>query len=602
MKRYFSYLPAVVIISTLFFPGCMKQSLSPDRLLLNQTLAAVVQKQKDAKDKQRDEYIVVFKEDLYNVEMTVDEVGKKHKFKPKHLYKHVLKGFAGKLSPKMLEELRTDPRVAYIEEDAEVSAAGVQTSSPSWGMDRIDQRSLPLDNTYTYHYTGASVDAYIFDSGIRHTHRDFQGRIASGFDPYDNDYIPEDENGHGTHVAATVGGTRFGVAKAVRLIPVRVLGPDNFGSISGVVAGFDWATHHHTNRPAVGNVSLGAQGSSPAMEQAVRRMIADGITVCLAAGNQGIDAAGFSPGRAVEAITVGASDIEDNYVTFSNHGPIVDVFAPGFQVNSAWLISDTASLPLSGTSMATPHVAGTAALYLEAHPNASPAEVQHAIKLNASTNLLSFLPAGTPNRLLNSVWGTPPAPAAPFAPALILPEQSSYASIAPIFSWDKVTGATSYTLQIAEAPDFSSLTFHRDGITATSLSGIMLNRNTTYHWRVKASNAIGSSEWSRTHYFTAIAAMDETPFGYIPANAASNVVIPTTFAWTPSPGARAYRLQVSTNREFTKIVYSLSNYSNTTTTVTGLAPNTTYYWRVSATFITHISPWSEPVSFTTWGP
>jgi subtilisin family serine protease len=602
MKSLFSYLRAFAMLSTLALSGCIKQSVSPDWLESKLSpLAPLFKKPAVALDRQ-DDYIVVFNDDVDNVEITVDELSRKHKFKAKHLYKYVLKGFVGKLSSQMLNDLRTDPRVEYIEQDSEVSIERTQTDAPSWGIDRIDQRSLPLDNSYSYQYTGASVDAYIFDTGIRLTHQDFQGRVISGIDTYDYDYVSDDVHGHGTHVAGTVGGTNFGIAKDVRLIAVRVLGPFGTGYISDVVVGFDWATNHHTNRPAVGNISLGSTGSSQSMEDAVRRMIADGITICIAAGNNATDADNFTPAREIEAITVGASTIEDNYGTFSNYGPIIDFFAPGQMVNSDWHISDTADRYLSGTSMAAPHATGTAALYLEAHPQASPAEVQNAMKLNASPNVLNFIPPGTPNLLLNAVWGEPPPPAAPFAPALILPAHyNSWVSVAPVFSWNNSAGATWYNLQISPDADFSSLTYNRPGITGVSASGMLLSDNTTYYWRVNASNAIGTSEWSVTRRFTtASATAGVTPVNYIPYNGTTQVIVPTTFAWSLMDGARTYRLQISTNREFTKVVFNLSNYSNTRTTVIGLAANTEYYWRVSASYLSYVSPWSTPTSFKTW--
>jgi subtilisin family serine protease len=307
-------------------------------------------------------------------------------------------------------ELLSLPGILSVERDATVRASAEQPGA-TWGLDRTDQRNLPLDSTYRYTSTGAGVDAYVIDTGIRLDHADFAGRISpAGFSAFSGG--PNDCNGHGTHVAGTVGGTTYGVAKAVTLIPVRVLDCNGSGATSGVIAGVEWAiSHHQAGDAAVANLSLGG-GASAALDTAIRNLSADGVTVAVAAGNETADACGSSPARVAEAITVAASDRNDAMASFSNGGTCVDLFAPGVNITSAWHTGPTATSTISGTSMAAPHVAGAAARYLQANPSATPAQVQSALNGSAtagkvtgtarSCRLLFLLckPATANNRLL----------------------------------------------------------------------------------------------------------------------------------------------------------------------------------------------------------
>jgi subtilisin family serine protease len=269
---------------------------------------------------------------------------------------------------------------------------------PPYGLDRIDQRALPLNSTYTYGATGSGVTAYVVDTGIRLSHRDFGGRAVSGFDAIDGGRA-DDCNGHGTHVAGTLGGAAHGVAKSVRLVAVRVLDCAGSGATSGVIAGVDWVTaHHQPGQPAVANLSLGGFASS-ALDAAVRRSIADGVSYAVAAGNgnaAGVpeDACRVSPARVPEALTVGASDSSDRAAAFSNYGRCVDLFAPGVGVTSTWSTGDTATKTISGTSMASPHVAGVAALYLQGKRSASPAAVATAIARASTKDVVKSSRAG----------------------------------------------------------------------------------------------------------------------------------------------------------------------------------------------------------------
>jgi aqualysin 1 len=301
------------------------------------------------------------------------------------------------MSEEQAQRLSADPRVSFVEEDSLVEATITQNNAP-WGLDRIGQRDLPLNGIYSYTTTGAGVNVYIIDTGIRRTHTQFGGRAFVGFDSVGDGQNTNDCNGHGTHVSGTVGGSTYGVAKGVRLFAVRVLNCSGSGSNSGVIAGVDWVTANHVS-PAVANMSLGG-GISTALDTAVNNSINSGVTYAVAAGNNNTNASNSSPARVAAAITVGSSTQTDARSSFSNFGSVVDIFAPGSSIISAYRTSDTATATLSGTSMATPHVAGVAARFLQSNPSASPATVRNEIVAQATLNHLSGIPTGTANRLL----------------------------------------------------------------------------------------------------------------------------------------------------------------------------------------------------------
>jgi subtilisin family serine protease len=299
-----------------------------------------------------------------------------------HLYTTALSGFAVTLPTTAADQLAALPGVAAVEEDQPIQLANTQ-SAVTWGLDRVDQRHLPLSSTYSYTADGSGVTAYVIDTGIEFAHSDFGGRAVSGYDSIDGGSA-DDCNGHGTHVSGTIGGSAYGMAKGVRLVAVRVLDCAGAGTIAGVIAGIDWVTADHAaGAPAVANMSL-ASTVSTALDQAVQRSITDGITYAVAAGNGNVlgmpqDACTVSPARVAGALTVGATDQRDAPAAFSNYGSCVDLFAPGVGITSDWYTSPTATNTISGTSMATPHVAGVAALYLETHPGDSPAMVSDAV-------------------------------------------------------------------------------------------------------------------------------------------------------------------------------------------------------------------------------
>ncbi|MGH8832822.1 MAG: S8 family peptidase, partial [Polaromonas sp.] len=356
-------------------------------------------------------YIVVFKNSVTNPAAETANLMQGRGGQLHHTYTNALKGFAASLPDAALQGIRNNPNVSYVEQDQTVALN--QVASPqnqvTWGLDRIDQADRPLDTQYHFTATGAGVNAFIIDTGIRPDHAEFTGRLRTGYNVIADANGTNDCNGHGTHVAGTVGGTTWGVAKGVSLTPVRVLDCTGSGSWSGVIAGIDWVANS-TLRPAVANMSLGG-GASTSVDAAVAGAVSKGVTMVVAAGNSNLDACNYSPAREPSAITVGASNSLDSRSYFSNIGTCVDIFAPGESITSAWNTSATVSNTISGTSMASPHVAGVAALTLAANPTASPAAVAASLTSSATPNRLVSIGAGSPNLLVYSVGsGGSPAP------------------------------------------------------------------------------------------------------------------------------------------------------------------------------------------------
>jgi serine protease len=388
-----------VVLATCFLSGCANGDKNP------------------ATESIEGQYIVVMKRKSSSVMNAMSALNQTHNLQnPKKIFSTVLQGGVYQLEDDQVEAVRNDPRVAYVEQDQRVRVGSVQSSAP-WGLDRIDQNNLPLNQTYISPDGGAQVNVYVVDTGILTSHQDFGGRASSGFDFIDQDSDATDCNGHGTHVAGSIGGAVHGVAKNVKLIAVRVLDCEGSGSFSGVIAGIDWVTANHI-KPAVANMSLGG-GASQAVDDAVAASIAAGVTYAVAAGNENQNACNTSPSRVPAAITVGSSTRADQRSSFSNFGSCVDIFAPGSDILSTWMTSPSSTNTISGTSMASPHVAGVAALYLASHPQALPQEVASAILAGAVPGKISNVGTGSPNLLLSSLFGVAPENPPPVEP---LPE------------------------------------------------------------------------------------------------------------------------------------------------------------------------------------
>ncbi|MDT0532454.1 proprotein convertase P-domain-containing protein [Micromonospora sp. DSM 115977] len=365
-----------------------------------------------------DSYIVVFKDTSVgrtDVTKKARDLAGRHRGAVNRTYQNALRGFEARMSEAEAKRLAADPSVRYVQQNHTMRISGTQSPTPSWGLDRLDQRALPLNNSYTYPNTGSGVKAYIIDTGIRFGHSDFGGRAVTGFDSIDGGSA-DDCNGHGTHVAGTVGGTAYGVAKGVTLVGVRVLDCEGSGTDAGVIQGVDWVTGDHAaGQLAVANMSLGG-GFSQALNDAVARSIADGVTYGLAAGNDyGANACNSSPASLLAGITVGSTTNTDARSSFSNIGTCLDIFAPGSSITSAWHTSNTATNSISGTSMATPHVVGAAALVLAANPTFTPQQVRDKLVADATSNAVTSPGTGSPNKLLYVGDGgtTPPPPPPP---------------------------------------------------------------------------------------------------------------------------------------------------------------------------------------------
>ncbi|GAB1643284.1 S8 family serine peptidase [Krasilnikovia sp. MM14-A1259] len=373
-------------------------------------------------------YIVVLKPDSAAADQVTSaslDLARRYGGQVQDNYLAAVRGFHIRMNATQAARMAADPSVQYVEQDAKVELADTRTD-PTWGLDRIDQRALPLSHSYTAG-SASNVTAYVLDTGIRTSHEQFGGRARYGWDFVDDDPVADDCNGHGTHVAGTIGGATYGVADDVQLVGVRVLGCDGSGSYASIIAGVDWVTAHAV-KPAVANMSIGGP-ASVALNDALANSIASGVTYAVAAGNSDDDACQYSPASAQAAITVGATDTDDSRAWFSDYGSCVDLFAPGVGITSAWYDSDTATADLSGTSMASPHVAGAAALTLAAHPGWTPAQVRDAL-VGASTATVTDRGTGSPNRLLYTGPFTP-APPVKTATVVCRPFTNASRSIIP---------------------------------------------------------------------------------------------------------------------------------------------------------------------------
>ncbi|MEE1741732.1 S8 family peptidase [Streptomyces sp. BE147] len=419
----------------------------------------------------------------------------------KKTYRSALNGYAVEASAAEARKLAADPAVASVVQNRTFTVSGTQPSPPSWGLDRIDQKNLPLNQSYTYpDKAGEGVTAYIIDTGVRISHSDFGGRASNGYDAIDNDNTAQDGHGHGTHVAGTVAGSSYGVAKKAKIVGVRVLDNSGSGTTAQVVAGIDWVTANAV-KPAVANMSLGG-GADSALDTAVRNSIASGITYAVAAGNESTDASTKSPARVGEAITVGSTTSTDARSSFSNYGSIVDIFAPGSSITSSWNTSDSATNTISGTSMASPHVAGAAALYLADHPGSTPAQVSAGLVAAATTGVVTNPGTGSPNRLLYVGTGTTTPPGKKFENTTGYAIADNATVEAPV----TVTGIAGNAPSALSVPVNITHTYSGDlkidlvapdgsvyNLKAYGTGGSTDNVNTTY--TVNASSEVANGTW-----------------------------------------------------------------------------------------------------------
>ena len=442
-----------------------------------------------------DRYIVVYREGIAaskNRNAIGALVGSKGG-RVKHFYSTVLNGFSAFLPPEALKAVRANPAVKFVEADTVVSVndepaastgmgAQVTQSGATWGLDRVDQHDLPLDDQYFYSTTASSVHVYLIDTGIRSTHVEFGGRAAKEYDSVGDGQNGNDCNGHGTHVAGTIGGVTYGIAKGVAIHAVRVLDCAGNGSASDAIAGLEWVANNRI-LPAVANLSL-AGGASSTLDSAVKKLISINVTVVTAAGNSTADACNFSPARIPDAITVGATTSSDARSSFSNYGSCLDLFAPGSSITSANNTSDTATAIMNGTSMAAPHVAGTAALYLQTNPNASPLAVASAIRSVATTAKVTDV-KGSSNRLLYSLVGyTGPAIPEALSPSGVYTERYH------TYRWTQVASASKYQFQVFRNGSMvidKTISAPTCGSGICSYSPSTSHKDGSYTWKVRAN-------------------------------------------------------------------------------------------------------------------
>jgi len=450
----------------------------------------------DRADAVKDSYIVTLKESASpraESAKTAGSLTSKYGGQVRAAFKHAINGFSVTMTADQARKLAADPTVAYVQQDAVVKLADTQSPVPSWGLDRIDQQNLPLDNSYTYSTTAANVHAYIVDTGVRTTHTTFGGRATWGTNTA-GDGNDSDCNGHGTHVAGNVGGSQYGVAKGVSIVAVKVLDCLGQGTTAGVVAGIDWVTANAI-KPAVANMSLGG-GADTTLDNAVANSIASGVTYAVASGNSNANACSYSPARVPTAITVNASTNTDARASFSNYGTCTDIFAPGQDITSSWNTNDTATNTISGTSMATPHVTGAAALYLAANPTATPAAVQSALVAAATSDKITSPGTGSPNKLLYTGGGGTPG-----TPSVTNPgAQASTVGTAVSLQLSASGGTSPYTWAATGLPAGLSIsssglisgtptTAATSSVTATATDAAAKTATATFSWVV---NPVGS--------------------------------------------------------------------------------------------------------------
>lgn len=501
-------------------------------------------------------------------------------------------GFVADLSADDLADLRNNPNVIGIEPDTVVSVDTSMTSPQSnatWGLDRIDQRGLPFNGQYNFTSTGRGVTAYVVDTGILATHNELNGRVLPGFTSIVDGKGTTDCHGHGTHVAGTIAGTTYGVAKDASLVPVRILACTGSGSTSGVIAGIDWMVNHHTaGVPAVANMSIGG-GLSTSLNSAVDRAVADGISVVVAAGNSNANACSYSPASAVSAITVAASNLMDSKASFSNWGTCVDLFAPGQSITSAGISTPTAITSMSGTSMASPHVAGAVALYLEKNPTSTPVATANAVNNAATRGVIANAGTGTPNRLLYSASFEAAPNSVPSSPTSLAgtgyDQSVRLAWTAPSFNGG--TAITDYVIEYAAAANSSVINWtvvSRAASTSTTALVSGLTNGTSYQFRVSAVNSVGRGSASNVITVAPVFAGVPSAPRSLTAVASRYQVTLSWLAPLTNGGFSVtdYAIEASTDSGTTWVRMRDLVTTATYATLTGLTGNTLHQFRVKA--------------------
>ena len=540
-------------------------------------------------DESEGSYIVVMRssDDLDGEEVEISRSGGRTEKR----FSRAINALSVKVKHSEAGRIRNNPKVLFVELDQPMYALDTQSPSPSWGLDRIDQRTLPLNSTFTASAKGAGVNAYIVDTGISSTHVDFTGRMSAGFSSIIDGNGTNDCNGHGTHVAGTTAGSTYGIAKSATLIPVRVLDCIGSGTTSGVIAGLDWIVGHHTaGTPAVANMSLGG-GASAALDAAVQNVINDGVVMAVAAGNDGLNACNYSPARAANAITVGSTTSTDARSTFSNTGTCIDIFAPGSSITSAWIGNTTAISTISGTSMAAPHVAGVAAVLIGRFPTSTPAQIATMLRTSATPNVVTSAGTGSPNYLLylDPVGGPivappPPTPVAPSAPTgITITTGSAQISVRFTAGSAGTSPITSYKYSVNGGTNWAT---RQTGTTASPLVITGLTNGNTYLVSIRAVSVVGDGVAS-TSVSTTIPVASTAPTAPAIGLASANAGRTATVRWTlGANGGSAITSHVVTaylNGSGTAArSVTVNGATAVTATVTGLTNGGSYTFKVLA--------------------